>query len=174
MKKLVLLFVAGVLAAACSSPKYTYEFGKHDYNAGKRKHMAQAEAVVSGQTLETAVASAEETPVVTNEVAVPASVAISKETVKEVTKNLSKDDRKELKKDLKKEIKTYVKAVKKKDVKSVSGTKAMDRHLKMAAIFGAVGLVLTLLGGVNSVFWVLGVISIVIGVVFFIQWLSRQ
>jgi hypothetical protein len=50
----------------------------------------------------------------------------------------------------------------------------MDKDLKMAAIFGSVGLVLTFLGGVNSVFWVLGVIAIVIGVVFFIRWLSRQ
>jgi hypothetical protein len=174
MKKLLLLFVAGVLVAACSSPKYTYEFGKHDYNAGKRKHTPQEVTVLSDQSVETAVASVEEAPVVTNEVPVPAAATISKETVKEVTKSLSKEERKELKKELRKEVKTYIKAVKKSDIKSVNGTHAMDRHLKMAAIFGAVGLVLTLLGGVNSVFWILGVISLVIGVVFFIQWLSRQ
>ena len=50
----------------------------------------------------------------------------------------------------------------------------MDNDLKLAIIFGAVGLTLTLFGGINEAFWILGVISIVVGVVFLIKWLVRQ
>ncbi len=50
----------------------------------------------------------------------------------------------------------------------------MDHDLKLAIIFGAVGLTLTLFGGVNEVFWILGVIAFVVGVVFFVKWVVRQ
>jgi hypothetical protein len=55
-----------------------------------------------------------------------------------------------------------------------NATSTMDSDLKMAIIFGAVGLTLTLFGGINEAFWVLGVIAIVVGVVFLVKWLVRQ
>jgi hypothetical protein len=168
MKNRLLLFAAALVLAACSSPKYTYEFSKHNYHAGKKQQLVE-------NTQQPVLASSENSSTIaTTEVAVPAVTTLTKETIKNTFKNLSKEDRVALKKEIKKEVKQYLKAVKKSDVKSVNATQAMDKDLKMAAIFGSVGLVLTFLGGVNSVFWVLGVIAIVIGVVFFIKWLSRQ
>lgn len=173
MKKLIFLFAAVVLVTACSSPKYAYKFGTHNYS--QKLAVAQPRQVENSVGNETLVASgANENPIVTNEVAVPASVAIDKTTLLKTFSNLSKEDRKELKKELKKEVKTYLKAVKKNDVESINGTQAMDKDLKMAAIFGSIGLVLTFLGGVNSVFWIVGVISWIIGIIFFIKWLARQ
>jgi hypothetical protein len=51
---------------------------------------------------------------------------------------------------------------------------SLDPDLKMAIIFGAVGLVLALFGGISEVFTVLGVIAILVGVYFLIKWLIRQ
>jgi hypothetical protein len=76
---------------------------------------------------------------------------------------------------LKKQFKRYMKARRTGDItvaNNAAGT--MDQDLKMAIIFGAVGLTLTLFGGINEAFWILGVIAIVVGVVFLVKWLVRQ
>ena len=72
----------------------------------------------------------------------------------------------------KKEIK---KIAKKNDVvESTEATKALDRDLKLGAIFGAVGVVGLILGGASAVFFYIGGIALIIGVVFFVRWLIRQ
>ena len=50
----------------------------------------------------------------------------------------------------------------------------MDNDLKMALIFAVVAIVLSAFGGVNSIFWILGVIATVVAIVFFIKWLAEQ
>ena len=60
------------------------------------------------------------------------------------------------------------------DINVILEKKAMDHDLKMALIFGIVGIVLSALGGVNSIFWILGVISTVIAIVFLIKWIAEQ
>ena len=164
-----------LLLAACSSPKYAYYFDHHDYNSGKKNDISQSVGQPSEmQPLKadnaTLVASADEkafVPVAPEKTEVDAKSAIEK------YKSMSGEERKEFRKELKKQIKTLAK-VKKKETYSVESTKAMDKDLKLAAIFGAIGLVLTLFGGVSSAFWVIGVICIVIGVVFLVSWLVRQ
>jgi len=90
-------------------------------------------------------------------------------------KELSKSQRKEFKAELKKQFKRYMKAKRTGDtVAANNATSNMDQDLKMAIIFGAVGLTLTLFGGINEAFWILGVIAIVVGVVFLVKWLVRQ
>jgi Flp pilus assembly protein TadB len=90
-------------------------------------------------------------------------------------KELSKSQRKEFKQELKKQFKRYMKAKRTGDtVAANNATSTMDQDLKMAIIFGAVGLTLTLFGGINEAFWILGVIAIVVGVVFLVKWLVRQ
>jgi hypothetical protein len=174
MKQILLFACAAVLLAACSTPKYTYNFSHHNYYAGKKENINKQNTQQVNAPSE-AIASTENTIVETKEVvAVPAVATVSKKAVKKTLAQLSKEERKELKKEIKTELKQYIRELKKADGKSVQETKNMDKDLKMAAIFGSVGLVLTFLGGVNSVFWVLGVISLVIGTVFFIRWLSRQ
>lgn len=48
----------------------------------------------------------------------------------------------------------------------------MDNDLKLAAIFGAVGIVALIISG--DVFYIIGGIALIIGVVFFVKWLVRQ
>lgn len=180
------LFIAGVvlLSTACSSPKYTYHFDHYDYNSGRKSEstakqdnplpvvdevapLAVDENALTASTAEAAPAPVQQT------------VAPSPEEARSILakkySSLSKPEKKEFRQQAKKQLKAYVKAVKSGDsVAAEDAVKAMDYDLKMAIIFGAVGLTLTLFGGVSEAFWILGVIAIVIGVVFLVKWLVRQ
>jgi hypothetical protein len=57
-------------------------------------------------------------------------------------------------------------------VKSESSAKALSGDVKLAAIFGVVGLVLLIIGG--EVLYILGAVALLIGLYFFIRYLSRQ
>lgn len=173
MKKQVLYLLSLALLAACSAPKYTYHFDHYNYNATQKgsadvatEQLAQGPVAIQPQEL---TASAEPMMIVETEKSVSVAPAVAKKTYVQ----MSKTERKEVRKMVKAEIKKYVKSKRDSD-KSVQGTKAMDKDLKLAAIFGAVGLVLTLFAGVSSAFWVIGVIAFVIGVVFLIKWLAKQ
>lgn len=164
--KIVLSLACVVLCAACSAPKMAYKFDYHDYNAGRKAKDVKEEVAlnpgplpVDAETL-TAMEPVKEQPTV---------VAPTK-TYEEMTKK----ERKALVKELKKEVKEVLKAKKKDSPNSVESTKAIDRDLKLAAIFGAVGFVGLLLGGASSVFWFIGGIAMLIGVVFLVKWLIRQ
>jgi hypothetical protein len=86
---------------------------------------------------------------------------------------MSKEEKKAFRKEAKAQIKQYVKAAKSGDkTQMAEASKALDKDLKLAAIFGAVGIVALLIGG--DVFWVIGGIALLIGVVFFVMWLARQ
>lgn len=182
----VLLYLAGVsLFAACSVPKYTYYFDYYDYNSGKKKETAGELATTVQDKTEHLDVTLPENPLAIDEqtltasagepvpVLIPERVAstVKASEVKSFSE-MSKKERKEFKKELKKEIKKMIKEGK--DGESVQATKQMDRDLKMAIIFGAVGLVLGLFGGISSIFWALSVIAIVVAVIFLIFWLSRQ
>lgn len=165
-----------VLLVACSSPKYTYHFDRHDYSIGKKQTRVElpAEAVEEKvQTLaldtETLVASADEKAIVLAEEENPVMASAEKTSLVEKYKAMSKDERKAFRKEIKKEIK---KAVKEKKSENVEGTAVMDRDVKLAIIFGGIGVIFLLLPG--NVFLVLGAISLIIGFVFFVMWLSRQ
>ena len=83
--------------------------------------------------------------------------------------------KKEFRKELKSEIKKYIKAKKSGDnIASITDTKVLDHDLKMALIFGIVAILLTAFAGLNPVFWILGVISAVIAIVFLISWIADQ
>jgi len=183
MKKYLLLFTSVLLLASCSSPKYTYNFDHYDYNSGKKK-------VQSPETrlAQTSLPTPELSPLQLNQDAVTASAASrikNAENIPVMVKDrslfekkyntLSKTEKKEFRKELKSEFKKMIKAKKSgESITSITGNKAMEYDLKMALIFGIVGIVLSAFGGVNSVFWILGVISIVIAFVFLIKWLAEQ
>ncbi|HEY0770159.1 MAG TPA: hypothetical protein VGD31_07470, partial [Sphingobacteriaceae bacterium] len=106
---------------------------------------------------------------------VAVSPAEAKETFAKKYSEMSKSERREFRREVKEQIKSYSQSVREGDgVKAANEMNAMDNDLKLAIIFGAVGLTLTLFGGINEAFWILGVISIVVGVVFLIKWLVRQ
>ena len=84
-------------------------------------------------------------------------------------------ERKEFRHNLKKEIKTYVKAKKKAgSVESVKSSNAMDHDLKLAAIFGAIGVVGLILNSVSVAFGIIGGIALIVGIVFLVMWIIRQ
>ncbi|HWA34106.1 MAG TPA: hypothetical protein VG737_08260 [Cyclobacteriaceae bacterium] len=173
MKSKITFLLAIVVLASCSAPKYAYYFDHHDYNAGKKQHQTQAQVSAPSEVSPLAVdpqelvASTSDAPVVTPGAATE-PVAVKKVTYMQMTKA----EKKAFRKELGKQIKTYVAA--KKKMNSVEAQKAgsMDHDLKLAIIFGAVGIVGLIIGG--DVFWIIGGIAMLIGVVFFVKWIIRQ
>lgn len=168
MKNSMLVLSVIVLLSACSSPKYAYNFDYHDYNAGKKKASVATSGGLSVDPA-TLVASTSNTPTVFDEPVTTVSTEAAAAPV------MTRKSFKAFKAELKKEVKEM--KVMKKTGKVLSATKAaasggMDHDLKLAAIFGAVGIVGLIIGG--NVMYVIGGIAMLIGVVFFVKWLIRQ
>lgn len=165
MKKIIYLLTA-VLFAACSSPKYTASFNSYDTPSAYRPVKA-SEAPVTTTNSPELLASTSNAPVeIKSEVS-------SNTEVRKTYVQMSKTERKVVRNHLRSEIKTYVKNQKAKvSPQSTQAINAMDNDLKLAAIFGAVGLVALIISG--DVFYIIGGIALIIGVVFFVKWLVRQ
>lgn len=176
--------MAGVLMlASCSTPKYAYYFDHYDYNSGKKK--AESPKTIVAQNM---LASPEMSPLKINQEVVVANAETrimnvenvpvtvnDKKALERKYSNLSKSEKKAFRKELKSEVKKFIKSKKSGDnIASIGKTKVMDHDLKMALIFGIVGVVLYALWGVNPVFWILGVIATVIAIVFLIKWIANQ
>jgi hypothetical protein len=177
MPKTLLLILSSLLMLACSSPKYTYNFDYYDYNSGKRAPEIKPSEKISPFILNDDVLMADASATIILKESASPTVSGEKEKAPTVKKysDMNRGEKKAFRAEVKKEFKSYVNSVKKGDtVKAETETKVMDNDLKLAIIFGAVGLTLTLFGGINEAFWVVGVISIVVGVVFLIKWLVRQ
>ncbi len=187
MTRNYLIPLAVLFLAACASPKYTYHFDEFDYNKGRSKastetataNAAPEASVVAADPLkvhaETLVASADNSNLILppSSVAAASETSVAEESPATSYKDMSRAERREFRKEAKALVKTYIKAKKAGDeVKAAEAAQAMDHDLKMAAIFGAVGIVALIIGG--DVFWIIGGIALIIGVVFFVLWLSRQ
>lgn len=184
MRNFISVLAGLVLLASCSTPKYSYHFDYYDYNSGKKN----AETVLITQSSEVAPLTDEVSPLLitedqmtasVTEIATPAPTPPSKavekaEPIAKKYSDLSKSEKKEFRKALKTELKKYIKAKKSDDGTVGKETKAMDYNLKMAIIFGAVAVTLSFFGGVNSVFWILSVVALVVAVVFFVKWIAEQ
>ena len=174
MKIRLISLACVALCFACSSPKMAYKFDYHDYNAGRKAKDVQQEVASNPGPLPV---NADQLLAMepTKEEAVASIESVANPIVTAPTKtyeDMTKKERRELRREIKKEIKSIIK--KKDGVNSVESTKSMDKDLKLAAIFGAVGLVGLILGGASGVFWIIGGIAMLIGVVFFVKWLVRQ
>ena len=171
MKKLLYVFVVAIVASACSGPKYTASFNYFNKPINNQTS-AKSVAVVEEQTKvvaqpEQLLASASSTS--------PVQLKAPKEEVRKTYVQMTKTERKALRTHLKSEIKSYVKEQKKNlGIESTKATGAWDNDLKMAAIFGVVGLVLTSLWGASEILGVIGVVAVIIALVFLIKWLVRQ
>ena len=178
MKNILLLLAGALIFTACSSPKYAYHFDHYDYNSGKKLSTPQGTSVgtVSSETspliLDQTTLEADATQVPVLDQKKFNALTSDQKAAAEKIAAMSDSERRDLKKVLKK----YIKEVKKSPDHgaSVNATKAWDHDLKMATIFGIIGAVLTALYGFSPVFWVLGVIALIIAIVFLIQWISRQ
>ena len=166
MKKIYYLILAGIVFASCSSPKYTASFNSYEKYAAKPQAQPTAPVAVA-PTQEVVLASVSAAPVELSRETAP-STAVKKTYVQ-----MNKVERKALRNHLRSEVRTYVKEHKKNhSIESAKANKGMDNDLKLAAIFGAVGLVALIISG--NVFYIIGGIALIIGVVFFVKWLVRQ
>jgi len=167
MKKILYLFVL-TLMASCSSNKYAANFNYYKTNSGFAGGYGELKIT------ETAIAPIESAKLIasTDEKAIILDEAPSAKEERKTYVQMNKTERKALRQYLKKEMKTLGKAKKSESVESVSSTKAMEKDLKLASIFGAVGIVGLIIGG--DVFYIIGAIALLIGVVFFVKWLVRQ
>lgn len=165
MKNRIILALAVVILASCSAPKYSYYFShqKQGQVAVQTPVSSSAETVSEDPLLLTA--STSEAPLVISKTA-------TAPVIKKTYLQMNRSERKMLRHQLKADIKSYIAA--KKNFNSVKGAQAsgMDHDLKLAIIFGAVGVVGLLIGG--DVFYIVGAIMLLIGVVFFVKWVIRQ
>jgi len=164
--RITLYYLLGLIfITSCSAPKYAYHFDHYDYRSGKKTKIMEVGDIDSKPMSiqpELLVASKERAILVTEPIA-----EISNNEVRKTYAQMTKVERKEFRSDLKKYIKE-----KKETVKATKKTNAMDNDLKLAAVFGAVGLVALIISG--DVFYIIGGIALIIGVVFFVKWLVRQ
>ena len=163
MKKILFAIGLGLLGG-CTSPKYTASFSYRDANPGYTSSTRNAleERSVTKIDSRQLLAGASRGLVVTSELA-----AVIPE-VKKTYSQMSIQERKVLRQQLKKEIKNFVQPNKKQVKVNATHASGMDKDLKLAAIFGAIGFVLLFFSGI------LGAIALIIGVVFFVKWLVRQ
>ena len=170
-----------MIMSSCSSPKYTYNFDYYDYNSG-RKSMSNNNSndsltAINAEPLkidrnELVAASGKGVVIPSEQITTNAKV---ESTGTAPIKELSRAEKKHLRSELRDYVKNYAKERKSTDeVASVNATKQLDDDLKLAIIFGAIGITFAILGGINTVFWVIGVIGLIVGLVFFIRWISTQ
>ncbi|MFO0265944.1 MAG: hypothetical protein ACK51D_03255 [Cyclobacteriaceae bacterium] len=167
MKKLLYLLVLSVLAS-CSSNKYAAHF----QNVKPYEPLYAEANTVPGsapKTIRPAIepeqltASTEIVPVVTESTP---TVDVRKTYIQ-----MTKAERKELRQNLRSALKASV-ASSKLSPESSKASQGMDPDLKLAAIFGSIGVVALIIGG--DVFAIIGGIAMIVGVVFFVKWLVRQ
>jgi Flp pilus assembly protein TadB len=163
MKNLTLLFLSVVVLASCSAPRQLE-------NSTARKSEASSSAIADyGRQTPGApvlLASAAGQPMVTasaKDVAAP-----QVKTYRE----LSRVEKKAVRQQIKSQVKAYIQSTKKADATQAAHAGGMDNDLKLAIIFGAIGLVGLIISG--SVFQIIGGIALLIGVVFFVKWIIRQ
>jgi C-terminal processing protease CtpA/Prc len=165
MKKIIYITLLTVLASACAGPKYTMSF--YRYDKPEQKQVAEKPAVSE---------MPEAAPVLASAATVAVDLKASPRAAE--SKNylqMSKSERKVVRQQLKSDIKSYVKEHRKHlKVESVQATQAMDHDLKMAAIFGAIGIVLGAFYSASNIIGFIGFVAIVIALIFLIKWLVRQ
>lgn len=160
---LLVLFVS-----SCSAPKYTASFMQYD----KHEQLNDIEPLNTAHVVtESLTASTDNHPIIfqdNSNAEMNYDIATSP-----VPSEISKAERKWVKKQIRAELKSYSKATRQTDM-DVPQEFEWDNDLKLAAIFGAAGLVGILLGSVSVAFSIIGGIALIIGVVFFVQWVIRQ
>jgi len=178
-----LLFVALVaLITACSSPRYAANFHYYKSNPDLARGngvMKTQESIIAPIEPEKLVASAnnkstgviEKTP--TPIVPMGIGKVVAADHVRKAYFQMNKAERHDLRKALKAVLKN--KAVTHPSNAPRSGQswwQGWDQDLKLAAIFGAIGTTAMII--YVEPFFVIGVVALIVGLVFFIKWFVRQ
>ncbi len=142
-------WAAMLFLCSCSSQRYTYFFNQPPATVSEIKPVAVTETITPSAPSQF---SASSSPVVSPMVRMPAAVAkpFDGHKAKAITKAEKKSD----------------------NTKSVKAKEGMDADLQRSIIFGVSGIVALVIGG--HVFWVLGSLSLIIGLIFGIKWLLKK
>jgi hypothetical protein len=174
--KTILFFVLAVFVmASCSTPKYTYKFDYHDYNAGRKEKQAMKEVAANPGPVEIQPEMlVAEAPVVVPEVSKSIDAPAA---TKNAPLTMTKAEKKQMVTEYKAAVKQVLKAKNLKEVKADidQSTKVMDRDLKLSLIF----LIVAIVGGVlytvsPTLTYVITTVAFILAVVFFIKWLMKQ
>ncbi len=160
MKKLFYLIPLAIFAS-CSAPKYTAGINSKEENT-----------LAGANSSTPSINQADESELTASIKAVPTLTEEARQEIKTAYLNMSKSERKELRQLLKKEVKSISQVNKKEMSVAAVQRSGIDHDLKLAAIFGAIGIVALLISG--NAFYIIGAIALIIGAVFFIKWLIRQ
>lgn len=174
--KTILFFVLAVcVMASCSTPKYTYKFDYHDYNAGRKEKQAMKEVAANPGPVE-----------VQPEMLVAEAPVVAQEEFKSIDApaantnaplTMTKAEKMQMAREYKAAVKQVLKAKNLKEVKADidQSTKVMDRDLKLSLVFLIVAIVGGVLYPVNATLaWVVVTVAFILAVVFFIKWLMKQ
>ena len=174
LMKTNLFIVTALLAlASCSTPKYTYKFDYHDYNAGRKEKQAMKEVAANPGPIEIQ----PEMLVAEAPASSPSSSIESKgptTQAKSIPLTLSKAERKEMVKNLKAAVKQIVKKKSGDVLRTDQASKAMDSDLKMSLIWLVVSILFGALIPLGELFWIASLAAFVVALIFFIKWLLRQ
>lgn len=166
MRSKIIFLLAIVVLASCSSPKYAYYFDHHNYNTVRKQPVVPNEVSSLSIDPQELTASISVEPVEFTAKAEPITSPVVKTYMQ-----MNKTERSAIRHHLKREFKSLV-TFKKFDGTHAAAATGWDEDLKLAAIFGAVGITGLIIGG--NVFNIIGAIAMVIGVVFFVKWIIRQ
>lgn len=177
MKKYLLIVMSILMLGSCSSPKYAYNFDYHDYNSGKKvvgisetnvpkvdQEIDQVYPGVIEQSTLVATSKSETYYPTENKL----ETTITKEEALAKFNAMSKEEKKEFKS----KVKSFIKENRKSEVTAVQAKAGMSQDVKLAAIFGAAGIVLLIIGG--DVLTIIGAVALLVGLYFFIRWLIHQ
>jgi TM2 domain-containing membrane protein YozV len=144
MKNIFLIFLAVVVLASCSAPKYAYYFDNHDYQAGKRKKQTPGNEVTR-VTPEEIMQALQAVPQSNEPVAIASTskeIYPSSATVKAPDNTQSFKLSKKEKHDLKIQVKSAIKDYKKQTPESVQagGDKNQLVTLLLAIFLGMLGI----------------------------------
>ena len=147
-------FVLALLLASCASPRYTYYFDRYQHPLNlKVDSLKTARIVIPEQYVLYASTSAEVVPIERSLELAP------------VLGNLRQLERKN---GLKKNIDQNSDQA----VSPEASDSSTPRNLRLSLLFGVSGIAALIAGG--HALWVLGSISLIIGVIFFLKWLVRR
>ena len=179
MKMIRFIPLIAIALIACSAPKYQYSFDhytvtrKSEVNVAKDDDATHSPLMVDTENL-MASASAATPPKAEALMAKASNVDNAQNESKQSAVRISKDDKKQLVQALR-EFRREMRTSKQHSATPHDqATQKLDKEVIAAIAFGAVGITLSLLGGISAAFWIAGVICLGVGVYFFIDWLQHR
>lgn len=156
-----LFLMVGLFITACSSKQYTYRFPvSHDLVVEKKKNNPALETfLISEQPTLMASRNPEAALVLPRPDPQPKKIKKDTPSAKQVVKSIKNSAR-----HLKEEVQNFVSP----------NPDSLDEDLKMAILFGVVGVVSLVLLILSKLFGIIGGISLIIATVYFVKWFLAQ